>query len=229
MVGFHLEINVFQLRLRYFCPQDVLSCKPDGDSRLLELRRHSKSLLEQPDLEEHVKQQVHHTVQDSEEQWRRVLQSAEDNMKKAEVQYSLSRELEAFRNQAKSTSCWVKELQQEAESKGSGTQGSKAQIEDRLSTAQVGQTMSFIQSRDTFDCNYHSMRTWLFLQCVLSCRSSGEAQVTDLKRRAESLCGNSSLDGDEKLEVEQTAREAEEQWRLLLEAAEDAHRCCGHV
>lgn len=97
-----------------------------------------------------MKQQVQHTVQDSEEQWRRVLQSAEEHMKKAEVQYSLSRELEAFRNQAKSTTCWVKELQQQAESKGSGTQGSKAQIEDRLSTAQVGQKISFILSRNTF-------------------------------------------------------------------------------
>lgn len=58
-------------------------------------------------------------------------------MKKAEVQYSLSRELEAFRNQAESTSCWLQELQQQAGSKGSGTQGSRAQIEDRLSTAQV--------------------------------------------------------------------------------------------
>lgn len=176
-----------------------------------------------------MKQQVHHTVQDSEEQWRRVLQCAEDNMKKAEVQYSVSRELEAFRNQAKSTNCWVKELQQQAESKGSGTQGSKAQIEDRLSTAQVGQKISFILSRKTFYCNYHSMRTWLFLQSVLSRRSSGEAQVTDLKRRAESLCEKSGLDGEQKLEVQQTARDAEEQWRLLLEAAEDTHRCCPHI
>lgn len=73
------------------------------------------------------------------------------------------------------------------------------------------------------------MREWLLLQAVLSRRSSGEAQVTDLRRRAESLCGNSSLDGDRKLEVEQTARDAEERWRLLLGAAEDAHRCCHHL
>lgn len=48
----------------------------------------------------------------------------------------------------------------------------------------------------------------------------------DLKRRAESLCEKSSLDEDKKLEVQQTARDAEEQWRTLLEAAEDAQRCC---
>lgn len=86
-----------------------------------------------------MKQHVHHTVEDSEEQWRRVLESAEDNMKRAEVQYSLSRELEAFRNQAESTKRWLRELGQQAESKGSGTQGSKTQREERLSTAQVQQ------------------------------------------------------------------------------------------
>lgn len=119
------------------CPQAVLSCKPDGDSRLLELRRRSQSLLEQPDLEESTKQQVHHTVEDSEEQWRRVLQSAEDGMKEAQVQYSLSRELEAFRKQADSTGGWLTELQQQAQSQGRGTRGSRAQMENRLSSAQV--------------------------------------------------------------------------------------------
>lgn len=106
-----------------------------------------------------MKQQVHHTVEDSEERWRRVLQSAEDHMKKAEVQYSLSRELEAFRNQAESTSCWVKELQQQATSKGRGTQGSRAQREDRRSTAQVQHAVSFLVK----NCNPHSLRQRLFL------------------------------------------------------------------
>lgn len=50
--------------------------------------------------------------------------------------------------------------------------------------------------------------------------------MADLKRRAESLCEKSSLDEDKKLEVQQTAGGAAEQWRMVLEAAEDAHRCC---
>lgn len=49
--------------------------------------------------------------------------------------------------------------------------------------------------------------------------------MVDLKRRAESLC-EKSLGEDQKLEVEQTARDAEEQWRTVLGAAEDAQRCC---
>ena len=121
----------------FFYPQTILSCKPEGDSKLAELRRQSQSLSDQEDLEEDARREAQQTVKDSEEKWRTVLQAAEDTLKKAEVQYSLSRELEAFHTQAGSTKTWVKELQQQAEAKGSGTQGSRAQIEDRLSTAQV--------------------------------------------------------------------------------------------
>lgn len=77
------------------------------------------------------------TVKDSEEQWKTVLQSAENTLKKAELQYSLSKELEAFGAQAGSTKSWVKKLQKQAESKGSGSQGSRAQLQDRLYTSQV--------------------------------------------------------------------------------------------
>lgn len=120
-----------------FYPQTILSCKPEGDSKLTELRRQSQSLSDHEDLEEDARREAQQTVKDSEEKWRTVLQAAEDTLKKAEVQYSLSRELQAFHTQAGSTKTWVKELQQQAEAKGSGTQGSRAQIEDRLSTAQV--------------------------------------------------------------------------------------------
>ena len=82
-------------------------------------------------------------MKDSEEQWKTVLETAENTLKKAEVHYSLSRELEAFRSKAGSTKAWVKKLQQQADSKGSGTQGSRAEIEDRLNTAQVQCNISY--------------------------------------------------------------------------------------
>lgn len=96
-----------------------------------------QSLSEQQDMDDNVKQEAQQAVKDSEEQWRTVLQSAENVLKKAEVQYSLSREMEAFRGHAGSTKSRIKELQQQTESKGSGMKGSQAQIEDRLNTAQV--------------------------------------------------------------------------------------------
>lgn len=76
-------------------------------------------------------------MKESQEQWSTVLRAAENTVKKAEVQYSLSKELEAFRSLAASTTTWVKELQEQADSKGKGTQGSQAQIKDRLDAAQV--------------------------------------------------------------------------------------------
>lgn len=94
-------------------------------------------MSEDQDLDHGLKEAAEQTVRDSEERWVALLQSAEDTIKKAEVQYSLSRELDAFRNQARTTSAWIQDLQDQAESKGSGTLGSRAQIEDRLGTAQV--------------------------------------------------------------------------------------------
>lgn len=117
--------------------QTVLSCKPDGDAKLSELRRHIQGLSEEQDLDEGLKEAAEQTARDSEQRWVALLQSAEDTMKRAEVQYSLSMELEAFKNQRRITSSWIKDLQHQAESKGRGTQGNQAQIEDRLSKAQV--------------------------------------------------------------------------------------------
>lgn len=124
--------------------QNILSCKPEGDSRLTELRRHSQALSDQEDLEETVRLEAQHTLRDSEEQWRTVLQSAEDSLKKAELRYSLSRELEAFQVQAGSTRSWIRELQLQAEARGRGTQGSRAQLEERLSSAQVGEPQTLL-------------------------------------------------------------------------------------
>ncbi|KAG8013457.1 Nesprin-2 [Nibea albiflora] len=148
----------------------ILSCKPEGDSKLTELRRQSQSLSDQEGLDENVKREAQQTVKDSEAQ--------------------------AFRTQAGITETWVKELQQQAESKGSGTQGSQAQLEDRLNTAKA----------------------------ILSSKSNGEAQVMGLKTRAQSLCEQKDLEGDKKLEVQQALRDTEQQWRKVLRDAEDTQR-----
>lgn len=145
------RFDLFGLFFLMFDPQTILSCKPEGDAKLTELRRQSQSLSEQEDQQDGVKQEAERTVTESEEQWRTVLESAEDSLKRAEVQYSLSRGLEVFRSQVWSTNTWVKELQQQAESRGSGTLGSRAQIEDRLSTAQVEQTTPLLSLESQVD------------------------------------------------------------------------------
>ncbi|CAB1456440.1 unnamed protein product [Pleuronectes platessa] len=176
--------------------QTILSSRPEGDSKLTELRRRSQSLSDQEDLEEDTRHEAEQTVKDSEEQWKTVLQTAENTLKEAEVQYSLSREMEALCAQAGSTKRWVEDLQEQAASKGEGPRGSQAQLEDRLSTAQV----------------------------ILSSKSDGEAQVTELKRRAQGLCEQTDLEGGKKLEVQQKVSDIEEQWRTLLRSAEETQR-----
>ncbi|XP_041669127.1 nesprin-2-like [Cheilinus undulatus] len=176
--------------------QSILSCKPEGDSKLTELRRLSESLSDQEDLEENMRQEAQQTVKDSEEQWKTVLQSAESTLKKAEAQYSLSRELEGFGTQAESTKSWVKELQKQAESKGRGTQGNRAQLEDRLNTAQV----------------------------ILNSKSNGDSQMMELKKRTKSLCEQKDLDKNKKKEVQQTFKDTEQRWKTVLQAAGDTQR-----
>lgn len=117
--------------------QIILSRKPEGDSKLTELRRHSQSLSDQEELEEEARREAQQTVRDSEERWTTVLRAAESSLQSAEVQYSLSRELEAFRGRAAGTDGWVGKLRQQAGARGGGARGSRAEIEERLTTAQV--------------------------------------------------------------------------------------------
>lgn len=64
----------------------------------------------------------------------------------------------------------------------------------------------------------------LCLQAVLSSRSLGEAQVMDLKRREQDLCEQKELEKEEQQRIQQNVEGAEQQWKLLLQAAEDTQR-----
>ncbi|KAM4540338.1 nesprin-2-like [Fundulus diaphanus] len=176
--------------------QDILSLKPEGDSKLTELKRQSQNLSEQQEISEPARREAQKASQDSEKLWCIVLQAAENTLLKAEVQYSLSRETEAFCNHAGDTKCWIEGLQKQADAIQGGTQGSKAQLEKRLKTAQV----------------------------VLSSKSHGESQVMELKKRAKSLCDHTDLEEDKKVEFKQTAQDVEMQWRTVVQTAEETQR-----
>lgn len=85
----------------------------------------------------YAQQKAQKAAQNSEELWRKVLQTAENTLLKAEVHYSLSREMGAFRNHADNTKSWIEGLDKQAECMQGGMQGSKAQLEERMKTAQV--------------------------------------------------------------------------------------------
>lgn len=55
-------------------------------------------------------------------------------------------------------------------------------------------------------------------------KSRGKTQLLELMRRAQSLCDHKDLEKDKKLEVQQTVRDTEEQWRAVLQAAEETQR-----
>ncbi|MEQ2177732.1 hypothetical protein GOODEAATRI_006646 [Goodea atripinnis] len=121
---------------RLHAAQNILSLKPEADSKLTELTRQSQNLSEQEEISEHTRRESQKAAQDSEQLWGIVLQTAENTLVRAEVQYLLSREMEAFRNHAGSTKNWIEDLQKQADSMQCGTQGSKAQLEERMNTAQ---------------------------------------------------------------------------------------------
>ncbi|GLD71902.1 nesprin-2, partial [Lates japonicus] len=59
---------------------------------------------------------------------------------------------------------------------------------------------------------------------ILSSKSNGEAQVMELKRRAQSLCEQKDLEGEKKAEVQQMVIDTEQQWRTVLRDAEETQR-----
>ncbi|XP_061890413.1 uncharacterized protein LOC133640784 [Entelurus aequoreus] len=176
--------------------QAILSSKPNRDSELAELKRQSHSLCDHEDVEDAVKRESQQAVRDLEEQWRTLLHDAENSLKKAEVLYSLSRELQAFFSQAASTDTWLEELQAQLETTGTDTLGSQVQIEDRLNTAQT----------------------------ILNSKSSGETRVMELQRRVQNLYEHEDLEEDSRLEVQTKLKKVEEQWRTIMQAADERSR-----
>lgn len=102
-----------------------------------ELKKRSRSLSDQEDLEEETRLEAEQTSRQSEEQWTMVLQTAEGSLKRAEVQYCLSRETEVLGVQAGITRTWIKNLQEQVEATGRGCRGTQAEIQERLNKAQV--------------------------------------------------------------------------------------------
>lgn len=97
-----------------------------------DLRRQSQSLCERETLEESRKQDVLRAVKDAEEQWRAVLQAAEEALNKAEAQAALEEDVDAFRSQSEGVQSWIREQKQKLLSLGS-----HMPFEERLRAAQV--------------------------------------------------------------------------------------------
>lgn len=88
-----------------------MSSKPEGDSKLQELKRRGQSLCDQ-DLEEHKKQDVQQKVRGAEEQWTRVLQNAKQALDQSERQCALQDQLRDYEALKQNTRTWLEDKQQ---------------------------------------------------------------------------------------------------------------------
>ncbi|CAL8302952.1 unnamed protein product, partial [Boreogadus saida] len=182
---------------RLHSAQAVLGSKPEGDGKVDDLRRRGQSVCEREDLTESGREEVQQAAGETAERWRSVLEKAEEVLRGAELQSSLSRELQAFSGRAESAGAWLKELRhQAAPLETLVSRGSQEQIESRLQAAQA----------------------------ILGSRSRAKGFLSDLSRGAQSLSQREDLEESRRTEVQQTVRQTEEQWRSLLKTAEGAQR-----
>lgn len=92
-------------------PQAIMSSKPEGDSKILEVRRRGQSLCSQ-DLEEPQKQELQQKVRGTEEQWMSIMQTAKQALDQAERQCALEGQLRNFKALSQNTKTWLEDKQQ---------------------------------------------------------------------------------------------------------------------
>lgn len=85
--------------------------RPDGDSKVQEVRRRSQNLCSQ-DLAEPKKQEVEQKVKGIEERWTNVMQSAKQALDHAERKSALESQLRSFKDVSDTTRAWLQDKQQ---------------------------------------------------------------------------------------------------------------------
>ncbi|KAJ0009234.1 hypothetical protein NQD34_016649 [Periophthalmus magnuspinnatus] len=103
--------------------ETILKSKPEGDSKLEDLRFQSQTLLDQ-DLDKNQRLEVQQRIRDTEESWRFALAQTEDALKTAETQVQtqvqnraqLDRDLGEFRDQTDSVQTWISEQEDQLQS-----------------------------------------------------------------------------------------------------------------
>lgn len=97
-----------------------------------ELRRQSKHLCKQEDLEEVRKQELQKAVTGVEDQWRDLLQTAEEVLNKAQDEAGVYKQFEDFKSQINDVQTWIKEQKRKLMSTGS-----HIQFEERMQIVKV--------------------------------------------------------------------------------------------
>ena len=76
-------------------------------------------MCEREDLKESSREEVQQTVKETAEQWRNLLQTAEESLHRAETQAAVEENLNAFKSQKESVLAWVRQQTQTLRSAGS--------------------------------------------------------------------------------------------------------------
>lgn len=88
-----------------------MKSRPDGDSKVQELRRRCQTLCTQ-DLEEPKKQEVGQKVKGIEERWTNLMQTAKQALDHAERKCTLESQLRSFKDVSENTRAWLEDKQQ---------------------------------------------------------------------------------------------------------------------
>lgn len=116
----------------FLCFKDVLNLSPEGDAKLMALKEEGDVLCAHGILEDTRRQELIHTLGNIEDEWKRVLDMAQQLKHQAELQDTLCRELEDLQAQEESIQSWVKDQLQMLHSLGKDLQP-----HEKLSKVQV--------------------------------------------------------------------------------------------
>lgn len=129
-----------------------MKSRPDGDSKVQELRRRSQNLCCQ-DLGEHKKQELEQKVRGIEERWTNVTQAAKQALDHAERKCALESQLRSFRDMSENTRAWLEDKQQSLDALDL-----QADPEKTVTVAQVSQNKTHL--RELLEHLPHSIFCW---------------------------------------------------------------------
>lgn len=131
-----MRYKMYSISLFVYCyRQTILNSQPEADLKMAALKSKGENLYTK--LDESRKESIQQTLRDVQEKLRILMEIAKEHRKQAELQDSLSKELQTFQSEEKKIQSWVEELKQELVSLGKSTHGTQEQIEERLNKAQV--------------------------------------------------------------------------------------------
>uniref|UniRef100_A0A9J8A0G7 Nesprin-2-like n=1 Tax=Cyprinus carpio carpio TaxID=630221 RepID=A0A9J8A0G7_CYPCA len=96
--------------------QAVIDLGDEADSRLASLQRQGQHLCSYKELENERRSHIHQTQSAVEEEWRKVLQLAQELKNQVKHEESLYRELQTFCDQGEDTQSWIRHLRETLDS-----------------------------------------------------------------------------------------------------------------